>query len=216
LVVLDAMKHILRFLTVTLIALFGSRLPAQRFDYVVRDVSVIRPELAQPMTPHQDVYIHHGKIVKITLAASEPPKHSMHIIEGAGKYLMAGLTDMHVHMPTENREQFCWLNLAAGVTTLRSMRGKPEHLELRKQIMKGEMTGPDLILASPYFPNKNIKKLCQGLGRARLGVFRGADARGEHSAYTRGRALAMASTDRTSDRSGVRLHRAYARLGGVV
>ncbi len=63
---------------------------------------------------------------------------------------MPGLADMHVHFPNEKdmpMAQFFKLNLAAGVTTLRSMRGEPRHLTLRDSISKKLILAPDLYIS---------------------------------------------------------------------
>jgi hypothetical protein len=70
---------------------------------------------------------------------------------------MPGLADMHVHLPSENLNKFLLLNLDAGVTSIRSMRGKYSHISLKKKLASGELLGPDLYIASPYFPNKQVK-----------------------------------------------------------
>ena len=44
--------------------------------------------------------------------------------------------------------------LAAGITTARLMIGTPEHLMLRRQVRAGEVTGPQLWVASPQLANK--------------------------------------------------------------
>jgi hypothetical protein len=71
-------------------------------------------------------------------------------IDGSGKYLIPGLADMHVHLPAKGEmslDRFFRLNLAAGVTTLRSMRGEPEHLALRDSIRKKKLLAPDLYIS---------------------------------------------------------------------
>jgi imidazolonepropionase-like amidohydrolase len=131
---------------------------AQTFDLCFRNVSIISPEKVSPLASGKDVFVRDGKIIRITDASSSSLKASKREIDGAGKYLMAGLTDMHVHLPPpEKLEKFLKLNLAAGVTTIRSMRGKPEHFGIKSQIASGELLGPDLYIASPYFPNKTVK-----------------------------------------------------------
>ncbi len=137
--------------------LVSQKLFAQQYDYCIHDVNVIAAEKASPLQPNKDVFIHGDRIVRIADASSSTPKNCKHIIEGTGKYLMPGLTDMHVHLPSEHIEKFMLLNLAAGVTTIRSMRGKFSHIELKKKNASGELLGPDLQIASPYFPNKNVK-----------------------------------------------------------
>ncbi|MBS1902515.1 MAG: amidohydrolase family protein [Bacteroidetes bacterium] len=150
------MKHSVRLIAVAFVLLGSARLSARTYDCRIHDVTIVRPERRNPLEPHKDVYIHDGKIVLVTNASNQPKIHSMHLIDGSGKFLMAGLSDMHVHLPADHLDQFLALNLAAGVTTIRSMRGKPEHLALRKRLQKDSLLGPDLIVATPYFPNKKI------------------------------------------------------------
>ncbi|HYM21168.1 MAG TPA: amidohydrolase family protein [Candidatus Kapabacteria bacterium] len=140
-----------------LVCVLTSSAHAQPPTYCIRDVTVINPQNVTPAEPHKDVYLRGDEIIRIENTTKESAKLTRNVIDGHGKFLMAGLSDMHVHLPKDHLDQFFYLNLAAGVTTVRSMRGKPGHLDLRRKIVRGEMTGPDLILATPYFPNKNIK-----------------------------------------------------------
>jgi len=80
--------------------------------------------------------------VKPVLSANANAK----IVDGRGKYLMAGLIDMHVHVfqPAE-----LYQLITHGVTTARIMYGLPETLEYREDIKQGVLIGPDLIVASP-------------------------------------------------------------------
>ncbi|OJH38511.1 hypothetical protein BON30_25380 [Cystobacter ferrugineus] len=64
-----------------------------------------------------------------------------------GKYLMPGLTDMHVHAQ-ELEQVFPLLHVVNGVTTLRDMDGSPFLLEWRRRIEEGRMLGPRMILGS--------------------------------------------------------------------
>lgn len=129
---------------------------AQPYDYCIYDVTIIRPELPIPLLRHQNVFIYRQNIVAIAPATTIPPTNCQHMIDGGGKFLMPGLTDMHVHLPSEGVEKFMLMNLLAGVTSIRSMRGKPSHIALKQDLASGKMIGPDLYIASPYFPNKNI------------------------------------------------------------
>ena len=144
--------------SLALIVLCVARLAVaqESYDYCIHDVNIIRPELSTPLIRHQDVFILKNRIAVVTVALATPPKNCLHLIDGTGKFLLPGLTDMHVHLPSEQIEKFMLMNLAAGVTTIRSMRGKPTHIELRRKLASGEMVGPDLYIATPYFPNKNI------------------------------------------------------------
>lgn len=75
-------------------------------------------------------------------------------VDGTGRYLMPGLTEMHGHlpdptMPPEVTENVLFLYVANGVTTVRGMQGNDAQIALRKRIRDGELLGPQLVLGSP-------------------------------------------------------------------
>jgi imidazolonepropionase-like amidohydrolase len=82
-----------------------------------------------------------GPAEEITL-----PRGTNQIANCAGKYLMPGLCDMHVHNWTET--EFT-LFLANGVTTIRNMWGSPRHLGWRDKISRGEILGPTIYTTGP-------------------------------------------------------------------
>lgn len=118
-------------------------------DYFIRNVNIVNPEKKQPLLLNRDVYIKDGVIVKIKRSAKKSSEKGKSSIDGTGKFLMAGLADMHAHIPQDNREKYLLMNLAAGVTTLRSMRGDTSHIQLKSEIKNGKIVGPDLILSAP-------------------------------------------------------------------
>ena len=65
-------------------------------------------------------------------------------IDAAGKFLIPGLWDMHVHW---SDERYLKLFIANGVTGIRVMWGYPRHLEQRTRIADGSLIGPRLALA---------------------------------------------------------------------
>ena len=72
------------------------------------------------------------------------------VVEGEGKFLMPGLSDMHVHL--FGSENDLLLYLANGVTTIKDVGGgPPTQLEWRDQINSGIKTGPNIIQFSPLF-----------------------------------------------------------------
>ena len=78
------------------------------------------------------------------------------VLDGHGLYLIPGLADMHVHLPRSEEDDFSLeevfdLQLAAGVTTVRSMRGAPEDVALRDDIAAGRRAGPRVLAGSPGF-----------------------------------------------------------------
>jgi cytosine/adenosine deaminase-related metal-dependent hydrolase len=86
-------------------------------------------------------------------ATAVPPGYA--VVDGAGRTLMPGLVDMHVHLaptpaaPGDPAQRALAVMLAHGVTTARTMAGAPVHLEVRSRIEAGELAGPRLYVAAP-------------------------------------------------------------------
>lgn len=105
--------------------------------------------------PEQTVIVRDGRIAEIGPAARVKIPAGATRIDGRGKYLMPGLADMHVHLypgtgqQNDLASQQLQLFLANGVTTVRNMIGKPEHLLLRDRVAKGELPGPTIYTAGP-------------------------------------------------------------------
>jgi imidazolonepropionase-like amidohydrolase len=119
--------------------------------FVITDVNVI-PIQTNTLMEHQDVYLMNGVIEKI-----EPHKAELtagyKVIKGAGKYVMPGLADMHVHLPDGSEplstQQAYAYYLQSGVTVLRSMRGEKWHPAHRDSINKGWIKAPKLYISNP-------------------------------------------------------------------
>jgi cytosine/adenosine deaminase-related metal-dependent hydrolase len=95
---------------------------------------------------NQTVIIREGRISEIGPAASTKIPAGAQRIDGKGKYLMPGLTDMHVHM--HSTQEFA-LYLANGVTTVYNLNGRPAHLLWRDRIARGELIGPTIYTCGP-------------------------------------------------------------------
>ncbi|MFZ0063352.1 MAG: amidohydrolase family protein, partial [Pyrinomonadaceae bacterium] len=82
------------------------------------------------------------------------------IIDGTWKFLIPGLTDMHVHLFTDDEfpdgfaEDEFKIMIAHGVTTIRLMTGTPEQLVLRSKGAKEEILAPTIYAASPQFTGR--------------------------------------------------------------
>jgi hypothetical protein len=129
-------------------------------DLVITNVNVIPVNGKDTLLRGQTVYIKKGRIAQVV---PFQPKHTANklpnLVDGTGKYLMPGLADMHVHFPDTKeipREEFFRLNLAAGVTSLRSMRGEPSHPGLRDSIRKGLLVAPDLYISTPLPSDSSV------------------------------------------------------------
>ena len=109
----------------------------------------------------QTVVIRNGVISEIGDAKKVSVPPGARIISGAGKFLIPGLTDMHVHLMSDEEEfpdglaeDELKVMVAYGVTTIRLMIGTPEQLVLRKKSASGEIVAPLIYAASPHFTGK--------------------------------------------------------------
>ncbi len=103
----------------------------------VQVLSMDSPDLAR----HRSVIIVNGRIAAID---KNIPRTACRI-EGKGRVLMPGLSDVHVHTDESEIPLF----IANGVTLIREMNGSPALLALKKRIASGELLGPRMLVASP-------------------------------------------------------------------
>ncbi|MEZ4706289.1 MAG: amidohydrolase family protein [Caldilineaceae bacterium] len=119
--------------------------PSRRADYAFVDVNVITMSNDE-LLPHQTVLIADGRITAMGPVGEIAVPTSAVRIPATGRYLMPGLADMHIHLRDES---YLRLLLANGVTTVRNMDGRSEHLLWRAQIANGERLGPRIFTAGP-------------------------------------------------------------------
>ena len=96
----------------------------------------------------QMVLVRNGRIVAIGSGETVDIPSQARRIEAAGRYLIPGLTDAHVHLLSPN--EFA-LYLANGVTTVFNLNGRPAHLLWKKQVETGQLLGPTIFTAGPTF-----------------------------------------------------------------
>jgi len=129
------------------------RVPATRPVAFV-DVSVV-PMTFDGVLEHQTVVTMHGRIREIgSFGEVDVPANAV-VIDGAGRFLMPGLADMHTHLDIElgdaANEAVLWL--ANGVTTIFNIGDQVSPLgdglmELRDSILRGSLPGPTIYTAS--------------------------------------------------------------------
>jgi imidazolonepropionase-like amidohydrolase len=100
----------------------------------IRDVTVI-PMDRDGALPHQTVIVRGDRIVAVGPVASTAVPKGATTIDGAGKWLIPGLVDMHVHTYDP---QALAMFVSMGVTTVRVMWGAPAVLGAREAIRNGE------------------------------------------------------------------------------
>ena len=140
------MKVISRFFLI----LFGLALlcckPTQTGDIIITNVNVIHVEDGT-LSSGQDVVVENGFIKEIVPTGQSDPETPT-LIDGSGKYLIPGLWDMHTH--TWQKQPILAMYTVHGITGIRECGGSyiNEVGEWRKQISAGDISGPEIILAS--------------------------------------------------------------------
>jgi hypothetical protein len=99
--------------------------------------------------PNQTVVVRDGQIEAVGPRGEIAVPTDAVRIDGSGKYLMPGLTDMHVHLEYFEDPSVLKLFLANGVTAVRNMDGRPRILEWKKRIEEGSLLGPLIYTAGP-------------------------------------------------------------------
>ena len=117
------------------------------------DVRVI-PMTSDAVLDHQTVIVRGTRIAQMGPASQVRAPAGAVTIDGRGKYLMPGITEMHGHLPNPNAgpeltENVLFLYVANGVTTVRGMQGQLPHLELKARIARGDLLGPRLWVPGP-------------------------------------------------------------------
>jgi hypothetical protein len=109
---------------------------------VIENVTVI-PMDSERLLEGQTVVIKDGRIVDIGTSGDIEIPADAHIVDGEGRFLIPGLSDMHIH--TFASENSLLVYLANGVTTIRTMGAEsPVVLEWRDQIRAGTRIGPSI------------------------------------------------------------------------
>lgn len=132
-------------------------------DFAFTHVNVITME-NETVLKDQTVLIKDGKIAKIGAAADIDIKGGATAIDGRGKYLIPGISEMHAHIPgnqngTEIVEETLFLYLSNGITLIRGMLGQPYHLTLREQVAKGEVLGPRIYTSGPSINGNTVRSV---------------------------------------------------------
>lgn len=128
-------------------------------NLAITNVNVI-PVNTNTVITNVNVYITDGLIDKIVSADTKLPFKDYKTVDGKGKFLLPGMADMHAHFPEAassiNLQDYLQLNLAAGVTTLRSMRGNESQLSLRDNINKHLQVAPDIYVSYVFPENDSL------------------------------------------------------------
>lgn len=114
-------------------------------DLAITNVTVV-PMSRDGELAHHTVIVRGDRIVAVAPSAALAVPAGVTAIDGTGKWLMPGLTDMHVHVFGDDQLA---MFVAAGVTTIRNMFGSDQHLAWRDKLARGELLGPTMVTAGP-------------------------------------------------------------------
>ena len=160
-----------RFALICVLSLVG--LQAQQASTAIVDVTVV-PMDREQLLEHQTVIVQGDRIVSLGPSTSAAVPATARQIDGRGKFLMPGLSDMHVHFVREalpqapadaprrsgipasassdhdvENQAYALLFIANGVTTVRNMWGSETIDVLAKAIDAGTLIGPHIFSTGP-------------------------------------------------------------------
>ena len=114
---------------------------------VIADVAVVDVN-AGVSRPHQSVVVRDSLIEVVAPSNAVTPPAGARVVDGAGKFLIPGLWDTHVHLNGDG--EVLRVFLAAGITGVRDMGGDLAPLaDARRLIDSGQWQGPRLVLSGP-------------------------------------------------------------------
>ena len=172
--------------------------PADGDVYAIENVNVV-PMDSERVLEGQTVIVRGDRIEAVGEASSvEVPEDAVRI-DGAGKYVMPGLAEMHGHIPppsasTEYIESVLFMYAANGITTVRGMLGHEGQLELRNRANSGEIISPTLYLAGPSFNGNSVNSPAEAEAMVRRQHAEGWDLLKVHPGLTLEEFDAMAKT----------------------
>ncbi|HEY7447825.1 MAG TPA: amidohydrolase family protein [Vicinamibacterales bacterium] len=173
---------LLRLSVLCLIGLTGCMTPgsvltqpsAQTATTAFVGVTVVGMTRSAESVPNQTVIVQQGQIQAVGARTEVAVPDNAVRIDGAGKYLMPGLADMHVHLEYFDDPSLLKLFVINGVTTVRNMDGRPRILEWKKQIEDGTLIGPAIYTAGPLLdgdpPVRSDNTVVRNAAEARAAV----------------------------------------------
>jgi imidazolonepropionase-like amidohydrolase len=118
----------------------------------------------------QTVIVDDGVIISIGPVDTTLLPKDCDIVDGTDRYLIPGLAEMHAHVPDAGSAELnrvLTLFAANGVTTIRGMLGRPSHLQLRQQLLDGDIFGPRLFTSGPSLNGTSVSGAADGARQVR-------------------------------------------------
>ncbi|MDZ7644536.1 MAG: amidohydrolase [Woeseiaceae bacterium] len=145
--------------------------------------------------PARTVIVRGDRIAAIGPVTETPVAVDATIVDGTDRYLMPGLAEMHGHVPpadSDNLQRVLTLFAAMGVTRVRGMLGRPDHLALRAALAEGSAFGPRLVTSGPSFNGNSVNGARAAVSMVRAQRAAGYDFLKIHPGLTRAEFVAMA------------------------
>lgn len=126
------------------------------------NVNVVTME-GRKVLRNQTVLVRGSIIFQIGPASRVQPREDAYVIDGKGKYLMPGISEMHAHIPVPKDgdesllQETLLLYLSNGITVIRGMLGDPFHLILQDRASTGKVLSPRIYTASPSLNGNTVK-----------------------------------------------------------
>jgi imidazolonepropionase-like amidohydrolase len=119
------------------------------------------------LEPDMTVVVVGNRIAAVGKSARTRVPKNATVVDAAGKFLIPGLWDMHVHLGDEDFDRGAYLPLfiANGVTGVRIMEGAPEHHAWRAEIRGGKLTGPRMVIASRMIGSGDLSDISAAAAR---------------------------------------------------
>lgn len=122
---------------------------------VIENVTVI-PMDSERILEGQTVLVEDSRIAAIGPSGDVGIPADAHVVNGTGRFLIPGLSDMHMH--TFGSENDLLVYIANGVTTIRILGADPPViLEWRNEINSGSRVGPNISAWWPAFESNYYK-----------------------------------------------------------
>ncbi len=106
----------------------------------------VLPMTSDTVLADHAILVRDDRIVEVVPMARFEAPAGAEVLDVAGRYVLPGLVDFHVHLRAESELDSY---LRHGVTTVVNMRGSPAHLEAREAMRRGEFVGPRLFTTGP-------------------------------------------------------------------
>lgn len=132
-----------------------------RYDVVIHSVNILNTATGE-VVKNQSIAMRGDTIAAIANTESAKKWQARQIVRAAGKYVIPGLWDMHVHFGggdtlIDENKNLLPLFIANGVTTVRDCAAdlSPQVLAWRKEIGEGTLMGPTIYTSGPKIEGKN-------------------------------------------------------------